>query len=119
MEKQELKDRTKKFASEVIDLVVKLPKSNVADVLGKQLLRSACSVGANYRSACRSKSAADFINKIAVVIEEADESQYWIELLVDKKIIDKQIAGKLWKEADELVRIMTASSKTAKNNNKK
>lgn len=76
MDQNELKRRTKQLALEVIDLVTMLPRNMVGEVLGKQLLRSATSVGANYRSACRSKSQADFINKLAIVIEEADESQY-------------------------------------------
>jgi len=117
MESKELKNRTKQFALEIIDVVLSLPKNNIAEVLGKQLLRSATSVGANYRSACRSRSQAEFISKLAIVIEEADESQYWVELLAEKEIINRAIAAKLWKEADELVRIMTASSKTAKRNN--
>ncbi len=113
-----LKDRTKKFSIDVVALVAELPKSVVAEVLGKQILRSATSVGANYRAACRAKSQADFINKIAIVIEEADETQFWIELMVETKIIKRDIAALLWKEADELVSIMTASSKTAKKNSK-
>jgi len=113
-----LKDRTKKFSIDVVALVAGLPKSVVAEVLGKQILRSATSVGANYRAACRAKSQADFINKIAIVIEEADETQFWIELMVETKIIKRDIAALLWKEADELVSIMTASSKTAKKNSK-
>ena len=117
MESKELKNRTKQFALEIIDVVLSLPKNNIAEVLGKQLLRSATSVGANYRSACRSRSQAEFISKLAIVIEEADESQYQVELLAEKEIINRAIAAKLWKEADELVRIMTASSKTAKRNN--
>jgi len=76
MESKELKNRTKQFALEIIDVVLSLPKNNIAEVLGKQLLRSATSVGANYRSACRSRSQAEFISKLAIVIEEADESQY-------------------------------------------
>ena len=113
-----LKDRTKKFSIDVVALVAGLPKSVVAEVLGKQILRSATSVGANYRAACRAKSQADFINKIAIVIEGADETQFWIELMVETKIIKRDIAALLWKEADELVSIMTASSKTAKKNSK-
>lgn len=116
MDQNELKRRTKQLALEVIDLVTMLPRNMVGEVLGKQLLHSATSVGANYRSACRSKSQADFINKLAIVIEEADESQYWIELLAEKKLIKREVAAKLWKETDEIIRIMTASSKTAKKN---
>ncbi len=114
----DLRDRTKRFSVEVVNLIAGLPKNMVAEVLGRQVLRSATSVGANYRAACRAKSQADFINKIAIVIEEADETQFWIELLVEGKIIKRDIAASLWKEADELISIMTASSKTAKRNSK-
>lgn len=76
-------------------------------------------MGANYRAACRSKSKADFINKVAIVIEEADETQFWIELMVTAEIIKREKALKLWQEAEELIKIMTASSKTAKESLKK
>jgi four helix bundle protein len=91
----------------------------VAQVLGKQILRSGTSVGANYRAVCRAKSKADFINKASIVIEEADETQFWLELMVATEIVKRDKALELWKEADELLKIMTASSKTAKNNLKK
>lgn len=113
-----LKDRTKKFSLAIVNLVIGLPKNMVSEVIGRQVLRSDTSVGANYRAVCRAKSQADFINKIAIVIEEADETQFWIELMVESKLIKREIAATLWKEADELISIMTASSKTAKKNSK-
>ena len=88
MTNSELKLRTKKFALRVINLVQNLPKNKVADVVGHQLLRSATSVGANYRAACRARSQADFISKITIVEEEADECCYWLELICEAKIIE-------------------------------
>ena len=118
MEHQNLKDRTKQFAMDIVNIVASLPKDKIPDVLGRQLLRSGTSVGANYRATCRAKSQADFINKLAIVIEETDETQYWLELLVSSGILKREQVAKLWKEADELLRIMTTSSKTAKGNQK-
>ena len=83
MNSDELKARTKQFALRVIRLVESLPRGRTADVIGKQLLRSGTSVGANYRAACRAKSTADFISKMGTVEEEADESLYWMELLIE------------------------------------
>ena len=83
MTQDEMKQRTKTLALRIMKLVERLPATKTADVLGKQLLRSGTSVGANYRAACRAKSTADFIFKLSIVEEEADESIYWIELLVE------------------------------------
>jgi four helix bundle protein len=110
----ELKLRTKKFALEVIELVHSLPPGRIGEVIGKQLLRSATSVGANYRSACRARSNADFISKITIVEEEADESMYWLELLGEARIVDEAKIASLRKEADELTAIFTAAGRTAK-----
>ena len=87
-------------------------------MLGRQLLRSATSVGANYRAACRAKSTADFISKMGTVEEEADESLYWMELLVEARIVRLDTLESLMKEADELVAITVASIKTAKRRGK-
>ena len=83
MDEDELKQRTRQFALRVIRLTEALPHSPAGEVIGRQLLRSATSVGANYRAACRGRSRADFVNKIGVVEEEADESHYWLELIVE------------------------------------
>ena len=91
-----------------------MPPVKPSDVLGKQLLRSATSVGANYRAACRASSKADFVSKIAVVEEEADESLYWLELLDESGLAKKADLLPLLKEADELTAIFTAAAKTAK-----
>jgi len=119
MTSKELKERTKQFSLDVVVLISSLNKNMVSDVLGRQLLKSGTSVGANYRAACRSKSKPDFINKVAIVIKETDESQFWLELMVGSGIVKREPALKLWQQADELVRIMTATSKTAKSNAKK
>ncbi|MCM2360045.1 MAG: four helix bundle protein [Geobacteraceae bacterium] len=87
MGNENLKERTKSFALRVIRLVEALPKGRTVDVIGKQLLRSGTSVGANYRAACRSKSAADFIAKMGIVEEETDESIYWMELLIESGLM--------------------------------
>jgi four helix bundle protein len=90
MDEKEFKNRTKKFALRVIKLVSSLPKGLVADVIGRQLLRSGTSVGANYRAACRGRSTADVVNKLGVVEEEADESLFWMELLVEAQIVSSK-----------------------------
>ena len=118
-ERQDLKLRTKQFSLRVIKLVQSLTNGKVSDVLGKQLLRSGTSVGANYRAACRAKSQADFINKIHICEEEADESSFWMELLTEAEIIPSQRLEDLMKEANELVAIFSASVLTAKQNKNK
>jgi four helix bundle protein len=110
----DLKDRTKKFALRIIRLVEALPKGRATDVIGKQLLRSGTSVGSNYRAACRAKSPADFISKMGTVEEEADESIFWMELLIDSKLVSKERLFDLMKEADEIVSIIVSSIKTAR-----
>lgn len=113
---RDLKDRTKKFAVAIIRFIRILPKNDEGYILGKQLLRSGTSVGANYRSACKAKSTADFINKIVIVEEEADECCYWLELIIEAEIVDKKQVELLLKEANELTAIFTAAGKTAKEN---
>ena len=114
MKSEELKGRTKMFALRVIRLAEALPKTQVAELLGRQLLRAATSVGANYRAACRARSQADFISKIGVVEEEADESAYWLELLRETGSADGRRVDDLSKEANELTAIFTASGRTAR-----
>ncbi len=103
MTKQELLQRTKSYALRVIKVVQALPRDDVARVLGKQLLRSGTSVGANYRAACRARSAADFIGKLKIVEEESDESLYWMELLVESSVLPQRRLGALMREGDEIV----------------
>ena len=110
----DLKARTKSFALRVIKVVDALPNTRSANVIGHQLLRSGTSVGANYRAACRARSTAEFVAKLGVVEEEADESGYWMELLIDSGLMSQAQLGELLKEADELVAITVASIKTAR-----
>ncbi|OGW28369.1 MAG: four helix bundle protein [Nitrospirae bacterium GWC2_57_13] len=114
MKHNNLKERTKQFALRVIRLVESLPKGRTSEVIGRQLLRSGTSVAANYRAACRAKSTADFIFKMGIVEEEADESIFWMEILVDAKIVEKKLLLELMEEADELLAIIVASIKTAR-----
>jgi len=114
MNREEMKERTKLFALGIIQLVESLPKERTAEVLGRQLLRSGTSVGSNYRSACRAKSIADFISKMGIVEEEADESLYWMELLIEAGIEVNMKMETLMKEAGELLSISVASIKTAR-----
>ena len=114
MEADQLKQRTKKFSLNVMEYIEALPTSNVTSVLSRQLLRSATSVGANYRAACRARSKADFISKIGIVEEEADEAAYWLELFLEANTFDGKRVKNLLAEANELVAIFTASGRTAK-----
>lgn len=109
MKGDELKDRTKAFALRVITLVETLPKTTTGRAIANQLVRSGTSVAANYRAACRSRSKAEFISKIAVVEEEADESLFWLELIVESKLVPASKILPLSREADELTAIMAAS----------
>ena len=112
MEK-DLEHRTKRFALAVIKFTSRLPRTREADVLGKQLLRSATSIGANYREANRGVSRADFANKIGTVQKEAAETQYWLELFIESDI-EKQKSVSLHTEASELLAIFTAIGKKLK-----
>jgi four helix bundle protein len=116
LNEDEMKQRTKQFALRVIKLVSALPKSRAADVIGRQLLRSATSVGANYRSACRARSKADFISKTGITEEEADESLYWLELIVEAGLLPLSRVSDLLREADELTAILVATGRSAKKN---
>ena len=114
MTREQMKDRTKGFANRVVKLCSSLPNDWVAQVLGKQLLRCGTSVGANYRAVCRAKSNSDFINKLSIVEEECDESLFWMELLVDNNLVKASRLRDLMKEADEILAIVVASTKTAR-----
>jgi len=116
MTPEELKQRTKEFGLKTIQLVDQLPQHKTADTIGRQLVRAAMSVGANYRAACRARSQADFVSKIGVVEEEADELSYWLEVLQEARIASGDGLGRLLKEARELTAIFVASKKTAKQN---
>ena len=111
---RDLEQRTKQFSLSVIELSSSLPKTRAADVLVRQLLRSATSIGANYREANRGVSRADFANKMGTVQKEAAESQYWLELLIDSGIRKGDDAKNLHKECSELLAIFTAIGKKLK-----
>lgn len=116
MNAEDLKKRTKEFGLRIIKLSEVLPNSKVSNMICNQLLRCGTSVGANYRAACRARSKPDFISKAGISIEEADESIYWMEMLIEAEIISKERLAALLKEADEIVAILTASVKTARAN---
>ena len=113
-ERQDLKARTKQFALRIVRLYTSLPKTNEAQVIGKQVLRSGTSVGAQYREAQRAKSDADFINKIEGSLQELDETGYWLELLKDSGIFSAEKLNPLLKETDELIAILVTIVKKVK-----
>lgn len=118
MTTDELKARTEELALQVIRLVDALPNSVKGRAIANQIMRSSTSVAANYRAACRARSRAEFIAKLGVVEEEADETAFWLELIIDSKIRSKTQIEPLLKEAGELVAIMAASRKSAIGNRK-
>lgn len=105
----------KKLAVAIIKQVEKMPRSLTADVIGKQVIRSGTSIGANYRAAGCAKSTPDMINKMKIVEEESDETQYWLELLVEAGIVPKDQIASLYKETDEILAMTVASVKTLRN----
>ena len=116
MDQREMKRRTKAFAVKIVRLFESLPQKRTAYVLGRQLLRCGTSVGANYRSACRAKSTADFVAKMGIVEEEIDETMYWLELLVEVGTLKVEEVEAILKESNELLAIVVASIKTARKN---
>jgi four helix bundle protein len=116
VDSNELKERTKQFALRVIKLVAALPDNNIGWVLGKQILKSGTSIGANYREALRASSRKHFISITEIAVREADETLYWLELLADSKVIPSDRLSDLINECDQLVAILTATIKTAKRN---
>jgi four helix bundle protein len=114
MTEVEFKQRTKDIAIRIIKLVQSLPKNWVAETIGKQLLRSGTSIGANYRAACRAKTTADIINKLVIVEEEADESMFWIELLIESEIVAENRLINLYCDIEEVVKMTVTSIRTLK-----
>jgi four helix bundle protein len=114
MTPEELKRRTRRFALAVIKFAERLPKTRSGDVIGRQLIRCGTSVGANYRAACRARSSAEFVAKLGIVEEEADESAYWIELLVEGQLVPAEDANPLLVEANAIVAIVVSSIRTAR-----
>ena len=110
------KKRTKKFVVDNIKLFRTLPKTEEAKIIGRQLLRSSSSVGANYRAACRARSKAEFHSKLSTVVEESDESVFWMEILIEAEIVDQKSITHLLNEGNEILKIVSASRKTVSSN---
>ncbi|MDQ3007660.1 MAG: four helix bundle protein [Chloroflexota bacterium] len=115
MDEKIFKARTKKLAVAIIKQMDKLPRSRAADVVAKQIIRSGTSIGANYRAACRAKSTADMINKMKIVEEESDETEYWLEILVEADLAPEDQIAIIHKETDEILAMTVASIKTLRN----
>jgi len=113
MNQEALKERCKVLALRVMSLIDHLPKSVQGRVIADQIMRSASSVAANYRAACRARSKAEFVAKLSIVVEEADETVLWLELIKDGKLLPENRVGNLLEEANEITAIMVASRKTA------
>jgi four helix bundle protein len=112
---EEIKKRTKKLGIEIIKLVDEMPSKISTQVVARQIIRSSTSIGANYRAACRAKSKSDFINKLKIVEEEADETMYWLEIIEESKFIASTHLAPLKKEVNEIISIVVASIKTLRN----
>src|ERR1051326_5310865 len=117
--REDLKKRTMAFAVRIIRLFRSLPRGKDANIIGVQLLRCGTAVGANYHMACRARSRADFISKLGIVVEEADESVFWIQLLIEAEILPEKRLRALRQEANELTAIFTAARTTARKNDAK
>ena len=115
MNELQMKQRTKDFAKEIIQICRELPDNREGRLIGNQLFRSGTSVAANYRDTCRAKSKADFISKLAIVEEEADETLFWMELLNEMNIYKNNVLEKLMLENNEILAIIVASIKTSRN----
>lgn len=113
MDKDDLAKRTKQFALRIMKLVDALPNTAIGRAIGGQLIRCGTGVGSNYRAACRSRSTKEFVSKLGTVLEEADESIYWIELIIEGKVLPEKRTNSLVKEAKELASIMAKSRITA------
>jgi four helix bundle protein len=113
---KQLQTRTKAFAVRVIKVFARLPKDEATRITRRQFLRSGTSLAANYRAACRARSGADFISKISVVAEEADETLFWLELLVEAELVKTKLIEPLMNECRELLKIFSVSLATARRN---
>ena len=115
MTTEELKLRTKRFSIEVINMVEKLPNSNTVRVIANQIVRSGSSVGANYRAVCRARSDREFVSKMNIALEEADETLFWLEIIKEKNWVEVDEIEKIWREGNELTAIFVSSLKTVNN----
>lgn len=116
MDKRDLQDRTKQFALRVLNPIDALPHTVIGRLIADQLGRAGTSVASNYRAACRARSKSEFVSKLGTVIEEADEAAFWLEVIMEGRVLDRCLVAPLWQEADEIVAIMTRSRKTAESN---
>lgn len=116
MNRCEFADRTKKLGLNIIKLVADFPNSQLARITGDQILRSSLSVGANYRAVCRAKSDKDFISKMKIVEEEADETVYWLEIMEESQLIEKEVLEDVKREANEILSMVVAFIKTKSQN---
>jgi four helix bundle protein len=114
MNQQDMKNRTKEYGKRILKLSRSLPNSQEGHRIGDQLFRAGLSVGANYRAACRARSKADFISKVGIVLEEADESLYWLEIILEARILKPELLNSLMKEGHELISILVATINTSK-----
>ena len=114
MKSEELKRRTKAFAHRCVKLSMALPKTYLGNHIRGQLIRCATSVASNYRAACIAQSRASFISKLSIVLEETDESYFWLEFIIDEKLLKRELVEPLLKEAEELTAIFISSRKTAR-----
>jgi four helix bundle protein len=112
------RQRTKKFVVDNIKFFRTLPKTEEAKIIGRQLLRSSSSVGSNYRAACRARSQAEFHSKLSIVVEEADESAFWMEILTEAEVVKPGELNYLMDEANQILKIVSASRKTVSENKK-
>lgn len=110
----DLKLRTKKFTISIIEIIDKLPSKTSTKVIGYQLAKSGTSVGANYRAACRARSDKEFVSKLNIVLEETDETAFWLEIIQEMNWLESELVNKLWKEADELTAIFVTILKNTK-----
>ncbi|MCW4469443.1 four helix bundle protein [Flavobacterium sp. MFBS3-15] len=114
MTSEELKNRTKHYSLSIINLVEKLPITAASKIVAYQIAKSGTSVGANYRAVCRARSDKEFIAKMEIVLEEADETLFWLEIIKEKNWIEKATVDSVWKEGNELTAIFVSSLKTVK-----
>ena len=114
MNEEQLKNRTKEFAKNIIQLCRNLPNNREGRLIGDQMFRSGTSVAANYRAACRGRSKAEFVSKLAIVEEEADETMFWLEVIKEMSIYKEPVVEDLIKESDEIIAIIVSSIRTVK-----
>jgi four helix bundle protein len=117
MNREELTERTKKFAHRCVKLAMALPETALGEHLRRQLIRCSTSVAANYRATCLSQSKASFTAKLSIVLEEADETAFWLEFIIDENLLKEKLVKPLLKEAEELTAIFASSRKTASTKN--